>query len=115
MHKWTLAVMTAFSLFIAGCSTTVDGSATPIAHAGPSTGAAEDITIYQSSGSVAEYCSFLMDFLNSAAEFDPDADPSDVLQAFFEESRQSGEWNKTPLDERHRIEEAFARAESGRC
>lgn len=74
-----------------------------------------DITIYQSSGSVAEYCSFLMDFLSSAAEFDPDADPSEVLQAFFEESRQSGDWNKTPLDERHRIEEAFARAESGRC
>lgn len=115
MHKWTLTVMTACILLIAGCSTTVVGSATPSSHDGPSTGAAEDITIYQSSGSVAEYCSFLMEFVDSAAELDPDADPSDVLQAFFEESRQSGEWNKTPLDERHRIEEAFARAESGRC
>lgn len=115
MHKWTLAIVTAYSLFVAGCSTAVDGSATPSSPDGPSAGAAEDVTIYQSSGSVAEYCSFLMDFLDNAAEFDPDADPSDVLQAFFEESRQSGEWNKTPLDERHRIEEAFERAEAGHC
>lgn len=115
MHKWTLTVVTACSIFIAGCSTAVDGSATPSPHGGATDGVGVDITIYQSSGSVAEYCSFLMDFLSSAAEFDPDADPSEVLQAFFEESRQSGDWNKTPLDERHRIEEAFARAESGRC
>lgn len=115
MHKWTLAVVTACSLFIAGCANTVEGNATPSANDGPTTGAAEDITIYQNSGTVAEYCSFLMTFLDSAAVLDPDADPSDVLQAFFEESRRSGEWDKTPLDERHRIEEAFARAESGRC
>lgn len=115
MHRWTLAVMTAGSLFIVGCSNTVVGSPSPSSHDRPSAGTSEDITIYQSSGSVTEYCSFLMDFLDSAAEFDPDADPSDLLQRFFEESRQSGEWNKTPLDERHRIEEAFARAETGRC
>lgn len=115
MHKWTLTVVTACSMFIAGCSTAVDGSATPGSHDGKTVGSGEDITIYQSSGSVTEYCSFLMDFLDSAAEFDPTADPSDLLQRFFEESRQSGEWNKTPLDERHRIEEAFARAETGRC
>lgn len=117
MHKWTLAVMTACSLlFIVGCSNTVDGSPITSSHDRPfSTGAGEDITIYQSSGSVAEYCSFLMSFLDSAAELAPDSDPSDILQEFFEESRRSGEWNETPLDERHRIEEAFARAESGRC
>lgn len=74
MHKWTLTVMTACILLIAGCSTTVVGSATPSSQNGPSTGAAEDITIYQSSGSVAEYCSFLMEFVDSAAELDPDAD-----------------------------------------
>lgn len=114
MHKWTLAVVTACLLFITGCSTTVDGNATAISH-GPSAGAAEDITVYQSSGSIAEYCGFLMDFLESAAVLDPDTEPAAVLQEFFEESRRSGEWNETPLDERHRIEEAFARAESGRC
>lgn len=115
MHKWTLAVVAACLLFVAGCTNTVDGSAMPTANGDSSPGAVEDITIYQDSGTVAEYCSFLMDFLDSATQLDPDADPAVILQAFFEESRQSGEWNKTPLDERHRIEEAFARAESGRC
>lgn len=115
MHKWTLAAVTACSLLIGGCASTVEGNAAPSANNGSTTRVAEDITIYQSSGSVAEYCSFLMDFLDSAAVFDPDADPSAVLQEFFEESRRSGEWNETPLDERHRIEEAFGRAESGRC
>lgn len=53
--------------------------------------------------------------LDSLGQLDPSVDSSDTLKSVFEESHSSDEWKSTPLEERHRIEEAFARAESGRC
>lgn len=113
MHKWTIAALTACSLLLAGCATQIEGTAQPDwtateADASPTPVTSADLSLTQ-------MCESLVLMLESLGTLDPDADRSETLKSVFEESRSSGEWKTTPLDERHRIEEAFARAESGRC
>ena len=106
-------MLIACSLLIAGCSTTVEGSARAepiVTNEDLSTPATSVVGL-----SVKDICLRLLAMVDALGQLDPEGDRSGTLKSVFEESRGSSEWKTTPLDERHRIEEAFARAESGRC
>lgn len=108
-----IAMLLACSLLIAGCSRTVEGSAHAepiVANEGSSTPATSVAGL-----SVKDICLRLLAMVDALGQLDPEGDRSDTLKSVFDESRSSSEWKTTPLDERHRIEEAFGRAESGRC
>ncbi|MHD0294979.1 hypothetical protein RCF19_03805 [Rhodococcus qingshengii] len=110
MRKWILAVFAVGSLALAACTTTIEGEARRSEGDSRS-----DQTISSTGLSITEMCESLLVLVDASTQLDPDADRSETLQSVFDESRSSSEWKTTPLDERHRIEEAFGRAESGRC
>ena len=113
MRKWLIVIVGVLALAVAGCSSSVRGEAVSVE---PMT-TTESASTPASSGdlSVTQMCESLLGMLDSLGQLDPSVDSSDTLKSVFEESHSSDEWKSTPLEERHRIEEAFARAESGRC
>lgn len=104
--------MAVVALMLGGCSTTVQG--TPTASENQTGDLSIDDAYYV--GSLAEMCTWLLDFLEQAEAIEGESfDRARQIRDLYDWMVEGEDWKSISKEDRERTIHAFDLAESGRC